>query len=80
MENQELFRKIADVIEVDIKPFIESDGGKIELVRVDENNVVFVKLAGACAGCMGAVYTIKGGVERILREKVSPDIEVRLDI
>lgn len=78
MENEQLFKQIYDVIEKDIKPFIQADGGHIELENVDENGVVFVNLSGACAGCSGAAYTLKGGVERILREKVSPNIEVRL--
>ncbi len=78
MENEELFKKVYDVIQRDIKPFIEADGGHIELEKVDNDDVVYVTLAGACAGCSGAAYTLKMGVERILRDKISPSIEVRL--
>lgn len=74
---EELFKQVYDIIETDIKPFIIADGGHIELESV-ENNVVYVTLGGACAGCMGAAYTLKGGVERILQEKLPQIKEVRL--
>ena len=61
------------------KPFIEADGGSISLQSVTDDGVVFVKLAGACAGCPGAVMTLKGGVERVLRMKVEEVSEVKLD-
>ncbi|HOK14433.1 MAG TPA: NifU family protein [Candidatus Kapabacteria bacterium] len=77
MTDLELFDAVDSVINKDIRPFIEADGGKINLRKV-ENGVVFVELAGACAGCPGAVMTLKGGVERILQMKISEVKEVRL--
>ena len=44
----------------EIRPMLQSHGGDIELVRV-ENKTVFVRLQGACAGCPGALMTIKQG-------------------
>ncbi|MDR0926466.1 MAG: NifU family protein [Ignavibacteria bacterium] len=78
MENQDLFKQCYNVIEKDIKPFINADGGHIELQDVDDAGVVYVTLGGACAGCMGAAYTLKGGVERILKEQIPSITEVRL--
>jgi len=78
MENEQLFKQVYNVIEKDIKPFIESDGGHIELESIDNDGVVFVTLGGACAGCMGAAHTLKGGVERILKERIPTITEVRL--
>jgi Fe-S cluster biogenesis protein NfuA len=80
MENEDFFKLVYNVIEKDIKPFIVADGGRIELESVDNDGVVYVTLGGACAGCMGAAYTLKGGVERILKEKIPSVIEVRLAI
>lgn len=80
IENQEFFRQVEAVIEADIKPFIEADGGRIELTKVEDNHVVYVQLSGACAGCIHSAMTLKGGVEQILRERVAEDIEVRLDL
>ena len=80
MESEELFKQVYNIIENDIKPFIIADGGNIELESIDENGVVYVTLGGACVGCMGAAYTLKGGVERILKEKLPQISEVRLAI
>ncbi len=77
MTDLELFDEVDKIINNDIKPFIEADGGKIKLRKV-EDGVVFVELAGACAGCPGALMTLKGGVERILQMKIAEVKEVRL--
>ena len=51
-----------------IRPFLQRDGGDIEFVEYTEDNIVKVRLKGHCAGCPGAQMTIKGVVERILKE------------
>jgi Fe-S cluster biogenesis protein NfuA len=52
----------------DVKQILARDGGSIELVDVTEDNIARVRLLGHCAGCPGAQMTIKGVVERILKE------------
>ena len=54
----------------EIRPRLQADGGDVELVDVDENGVVKLKLTGACAGCPMAQITLKQGIEKILKEKV----------
>jgi len=54
----------------EIRPQLQADGGDIEFVGVTDANVVQVRLRGACAGCPGAVMTLKMGVERIIKERV----------
>jgi Fe-S cluster biogenesis protein NfuA len=54
----------------EIRPRLQDDGGDIEFVGVTDDDVVQVRLRGACAGCPGAVMTLKMGVERIIRERV----------
>lgn len=76
-QDNAMFGSVEQIINQDIRPFIEADGGMIELVGV-EDGMVFVKLAGACAGCPGAAMTLKGGVERILQTKLEGVKEVRL--
>ncbi len=56
-----------------IRPFLQRDGGDIELVSV-EGNVVKVRLRGACAGCPMSQMTIKGVVEQALKKEI-PEIE-----
>ena len=51
-----------------IRPFLQRDGGDIEFVELTEDMIVKVRLQGHCAGCPGAQMTIKGVVERILKE------------
>lgn len=65
--------KVGEVIEM-LRPALQGHGGDVELVGVDEDNTVHVRLQGACQGCPGAAMTMKMGIERILREKV-PEIK-----
>ena len=51
-----------------IRPFLQRDGGDIEFVEYTDDNIVKVRLQGHCAGCPGAQMTIKGVVEKILKE------------
>lgn len=58
-----------------IRPYIQSDGGDISLVEVHEDTgVVEVSLHGACGSCPSAMATLKGGVERMVRQEV-PEIK-----
>ena len=57
-----------------VRPFLQRDGGDIEFVELTEDNTVRVRLQGHCAGCPGAQMTIKGVVERILKESY-PEIK-----
>lgn len=52
-----------------IRPFLQRDGGDVEFVEYTEDKIVKVKLQGACAGCPGAKMTLKGVIERILKEQ-----------
>jgi len=58
-----------------IRPSLQADGGDVELVDVKEG-IVSVKLKGACAGCPMSTMTLKKGIERFLKEKVSGVKEV----
>ncbi|OFV68549.1 NifU family protein [Methanosarcinales archaeon] len=57
----------------EIKPFLQADGGDVELIDVDENGVVKVRLQGACAGCAFSQMTLANVIEQRIREKV-PEI------
>lgn len=65
--------KVAEVIET-IRPMLQNDGGDIELVGVDEDKTVRVRLQGACSGCPSAAMTLKMGVERLLQQKL-PEVK-----
>lgn len=65
--------KIKEVIKTKIRPILVMDGGNIEFVDC-KNNIVSVKLLGACNGCPLAAITLKSTVENILKNEV-PSIE-----
>ena len=60
-------KKIKEALE-QIRPSLQKDGGDIEFVECTDDNIVKVRLQGHCAGCPGAQMTIKGVVEKILKE------------
>ena len=70
----DLEKKVVEAIDY-VRPSLQNDGGDIDYVRM-EGNKVFVKLRGACAGCMMAEMTLKNGVERMLKYNVSEELEV----
>jgi Fe-S cluster biogenesis protein NfuA len=58
-----------------IRPYIQSDGGDISLVEVLEaEGIVKVSLHGACGSCPSSTATLKGGVERMIRQEI-PEIK-----
>ena len=59
-----------------IRPYLQRDGGDIQLIDVKPDKTVEVVLKGACQGCPGAQMTLKMGVERTLREEVDSQINV----
>ena len=56
-----------------VRPFMQADGGDIELVGVDGNSAQ-VRLTGMCAGCPSAHMTLHAGIETVLREEI-PEFE-----
>mgnify|MGYP001130764097 CR=1 FL=1 len=71
--DQTIQEKIKDTIE-SLRGALQSHGGDVELVGIDEDNTVKVRLQGACQGCPGAAMTMKQGIERILKERV-PEVK-----
>ena len=57
-----------------IRPMLKGHGGDIEFISLSEDNVVSVRLKGACSGCPGAAMTMKQGVERLIKEKL-PEVK-----
>ncbi|HNU98205.1 MAG TPA: NifU family protein, partial [Candidatus Syntrophosphaera thermopropionivorans] len=52
------------------------DGGDVELVTIREDNVIELRLKGACNGCPMATLTLKAGIERIIKEEIPEVVEV----
>lgn len=56
-----------------VRPYLQSDGGDIELLEVNDDLSVKVKLTGACHGCPYSMQTLKAGVEQAIMKEV-PEI------
>lgn len=69
MLNKEDVQKVLNKL----RPSLQMDGGDVELVNVTDDNVVEVKLTGACNGCPMATMTLKAGIERVLKSEL-PDV------
>jgi Fe-S cluster biogenesis protein NfuA len=59
-----------------IRPAIQADGGDVELVEISPDNVVKVRLTGACVGCPMSQLTLKAGIERILKQEIPEVVAV----
>ena len=57
-----------------VRPFLQRDGGDVELVDVSDDGVVKVRLTGACGGCPMSTYTLKQGIERSLKQSL-PEVK-----
>jgi NifU-like protein len=75
LTNLQKMMKIQQLINDELRPGLQADGGDLELIDIDGDSVV-VQLKGACAGCPGAQTTLKRWVEARLREEVSPSLTV----
>lgn len=70
-----MLERIQKVLE-EVRPFLQRDGGDVELVGVTPGMVVQVRLRGACGSCPGATMTLKGGIERVLKERIPEVVSV----
>lgn len=60
--------EVQEVLDDDVRPALQMDGGDIELVKVENDNI-YVRLVGACSTCPSSVMTMRMGVENLLREE-----------
>ena len=69
----ELKEKVEKALEK-VRPWLQADGGDVQLVAVGEDGIVKVKLTGACSSCPMSQMTLKMGVGRALKKEV-PEIK-----
>ena len=78
MTDTELKGKVEAALE-EIRPFLQSDGGDIALLSIEDGTTVKVQLEGACVGCSVNQMTLKSGVEMTIK-KHEPQIERVINI
>lgn len=78
MTSEEIKINVEKALE-EIRPFLQSDGGDISLLSIENDNLVKVRLEGACVGCSVNQMTLKSGVEMTIK-KYAPQIEQVINI
>ncbi len=68
-----LLARVEAVLDAEVRAGLAADGGGVELVGIDSDRIVQVRLLGACQGCSSSVYTLTMGIERALKASV-PEI------
>jgi len=76
--SEELREKIQQVIDDELNPGLGMHGGSVELVDL-QGTTVFMSMSGGCQGCAAASYTLKHGIEQILRSRV-PEVTEIVDV
>ena len=72
----EKIKEVERVLNEEVKPRLNLDGGSIELIDI-QGNIISVRMLGMCGGCVNAKNTIKSFVEKVLKEKLDSSLEVR---
>lgn len=75
MANKEMAQRVSAVLD-NIKGYLQEDGGDIELLEVTDDNIVKVRLVGACGTCPFSMMTLKNGVEAAIKRDIPEIVEV----
>lgn len=66
---KELLQKVEASLDT-MRPYLADDGGNVEVIEITPDNVVRVKLLGACSTCPQSFMTMKAGIENAIRQAV----------
>ncbi|GGK12567.1 NifU family protein [Yeosuana aromativorans] len=70
-------KEIVNILEEYVKPAVASDGGNIQFISYDpDSKKVSVMLQGACSGCPSSTYTLKSGIENMLKEMLKDKVDM----
>ncbi|TCK65147.1 Fe-S cluster biogenesis protein NfuA [Winogradskyella wandonensis] len=78
MSSEELKLNVEKALD-EIRPFLQSDGGDISLLSIEDDKLVKVQLQGACISCSVNQMTLKSGVEMTIK-KYAPQIEKVINV
>ncbi len=74
--NQELMDKVDRALN-EVRPYLETDGGNVRVLEVNDDHVVTLELLGACGSCPMSVMTMKAGIEETIKRQVPEIRDVR---
>lgn len=73
LDQSELLARIEAVLDEQVRPGLHADGGDVEVVGIDEDQIVQIRMRGACQGCPSATMTLTFGIEAALKAQI-PEI------
>jgi Fe-S cluster biogenesis protein NfuA len=71
VDTDELLARIEAVLDEEVRPGLRADGGDIEVVGIDADRIVQVRMQGACQGCPSATMTLTFGIEATLKQRIA---------
>ena len=79
LSTEEKLTRIKEVIEEEIQPFVEKEGGGVEVIALEHDREVIIAYHGACAHCPCSTGSTLYGIEQVLRSKLHPELVVKAD-
>ena len=77
MQKNIIENKIKDIID-SLRPYLVNEGGDIEFIKYEDNNV-YIKLLGACSNCQMIDFTLKDGIESTIKEEI-PEVNSVINV
>ena len=77
--NEELYSTVEQILDKLVRPYMSSHGGDLEVVDLDKDGTLWVKMLGECAGCPSSDDTIKSLVSTVLLPRVPQIKQVEID-
>ncbi len=78
INKEEIEKKVLGALE-QLRPFLHADGGDMELVEIQDDATVVVRLLGSCSDCSMSMMTLKAGLEESVK-KVAPEVKAVIAI
>lgn len=69
MHELTIIERVEEVLD-SLRPFLKNDGGDVELVEISDDNIVKLKLLGACSNCDMSLFTMKAGIEEGIKKAI----------
>ncbi len=70
-----MLKRVATSLE-QVRPYLQADGGDVEVVELMDDNILKVRLTGACKGCPYSMQTLKAGIEQVIKRDIPEIVEV----
>jgi Fe-S cluster biogenesis protein NfuA len=74
IQEEDMLKEKVEAVLSKVKPLLQRDGGDVELVDVQPDGVVKVRLTGACSGCPMSTLTLKNAIEETIKKEI-PEIK-----